>query len=44
MQVVGPQETDVRQTVLTLIRQTAVHGGVGSHSPIFGRPLPDAIP
>ena len=44
MQVEGPQGMDVRQTVLTLARQTEVRGGVGSHPPIFGRPLPDAIP
>ena len=44
MQVEGPQGMDVRQAVLTLARQTAVRGGVGSHPPIFGLPLPDAIP
>jgi len=44
MQAVGPQGMDVRQAVLTLARQTEVRGGVGSHPPIFGLPLPDAIP
>ena len=44
MQAVGPQGMDVRQAVLTLARQTEVRGGVGSHPPIFGFPLPDAIP
>ncbi len=44
MQVVSPQGIDVRQTVLTLARQTEVRGGVGSHPPIFGLPLPGAIP